>query len=159
MNFISKLSSATPLIKPVLLLCAGLKFGGFYGFCINGDGKGYYAYLPATFIYHDQPFNFIQKTEKKYYPESTRCDFRVNVKGKLVNKYFIGTALLWSPFFLLAHLLSHVLDLPLDGYVPLYQYSILIAAVFYLWLGLFYLRKLLVSIWMINFMYLNDLNK
>ena len=26
---------------------------------INGDAKGYYAYLPAIFIYHDPTFSFI----------------------------------------------------------------------------------------------------
>lgn len=31
---------------------------------ISSDGKGYYAYLPAVFIYHDLNFGFIPQYEK-----------------------------------------------------------------------------------------------
>ena len=30
---------------------------------INSDGKGYYAYLPAIFIYHDLQFKFVEQYE------------------------------------------------------------------------------------------------
>jgi hypothetical protein len=116
-----------------------------FGFYINADGKGYYAYLPATFIYHDLTFDFINQTEPKYYPPSNRCDFRGVINGSYIDKYFVGTALLWLPFFLMAHIVSLVLSLPADGYAPIYQYAILFAAIFYLWLGLLYLRKLLLT--------------
>lgn len=127
----------------LLLIVGSGKFGGFYGFYINGDGKGYYAYLPATFIYHDYNFSFINAMDEKYYPENARADFRKEINGKLTNKYFIGEAVLCVPFFLGAHLYSAIRGLPTDGYAPAYQYSILLAALFYLWVGLFFLRKLL----------------
>jgi hypothetical protein len=55
----------------------------------------------------------------------------------------VGVAILCLPFFLIAHLLSYLLGFPVDGYSALYQYAILCAAIFYLWIGLLYLRKLL----------------
>jgi hypothetical protein len=124
-------------------LYAGLKFGGLYGFFINADGKGYYAYLPATFIYHDPNFSFTLAMDKKYYPEGAQADFRREVNGKPTNRYFIGLAVLWLPFFAIAHGIAIICGLPADGYSPVYQYSIFIAALFYLWIGLYYLRKLL----------------
>ena len=33
---------------------------------INSDGKGYYAYLPAIFIYHDLQFKFVEGYEAQY---------------------------------------------------------------------------------------------
>jgi hypothetical protein len=128
----------------LILLCyAGLKFGGLYGFFINADGKGYYAYLPATFIYHDYNFSFTQAMDKKYYPEGARADFRNIVNGKPINKYFVGLALLWLPFFAIAHGIAIICGLQADGYSAVYQYSIFFAALFYLWIGLYYLRKIL----------------
>ena len=35
--------------------------GGRWGHIVKTDGNGYYAYLPAVFIYHDLHFNFIDK--------------------------------------------------------------------------------------------------
>jgi len=104
---------------------------------IDSDGKGYYAYLPAIFIYHDLKYNFVESYEKKYYPEdgSRFKDFRYKYKGETVNKTFSGLAILWLPFFLIAHLLSYIFGFETDGYSVIYQYSIAIAAIFYLWLG------------------------
>jgi len=114
---------------------------------INSDGKGYYGYLPALFIYHDLDYKFIESYESKYYPSdrSVFKDYRYAFKGETVNKYFPGLAILWLPFFLLAHFLSFLLGFPTDGYSIIYQYSIAFATLFYLSLGLKFLQKLLVG--------------
>ncbi len=111
---------------------------------INSDGKGYYAYLPAIFIYHDLTYKFVEYYEDKYYPpdRSVFKEFRIQSEGKTINKCFLGLALLLLPFFLIAHLLSYFLSYPMDGYSLLYQYAISIAALFYLWLGCKYLMRL-----------------
>ncbi|NOX46022.1 MAG: hypothetical protein GXO89_03475, partial [Chlorobi bacterium] len=90
---------------------------------INSDGKGYYAYLPAIFIYHDLDYKFIESYEDRYYPadKSVFKEFRMPYKGETVNKYFPGFSFLWLPFFLLAHVLSLVLGFPADGYSIIYQ--------------------------------------
>ncbi len=113
---------------------------------INSDGKGYYGYLTAVFIYHDLDYKFIESYEKEYYPadHSVFKDFRYSFRGETVNKYFPGLAILWLPFFLLAHFLSYLLGFSTDGYSIIYQYSIAFATLFYLWLGLKFLKKLLI---------------
>ena len=112
---------------------------------IQADGKGYYAHLPAVFIYKDLNFSFFDSIEKKYPNPSIYYDYRVEHNGNTANKYFAGTALAMFPFFIAAHVLSTALDLPADGYSKLYLIFISISAIFYLWLGLFYLRKFLLS--------------
>jgi hypothetical protein len=107
---------------------------------ITGDGKGYYAYLPAVFIYQDLDYGFIRDGKTGVYP-----DFRRVFDGHVVNMTFVGAAILWVPFFFLAHVLSHLFGFETSGYSILYQYSIYAAALFYLFLGLYYLRKLLKS--------------
>ena len=112
---------------------------------INSDGKGYYGYLTAIIIYHDLDYTFIESYENKYYPanHSVYKDYRVSVNGKIVNKCFPGVAILWLPFFLIAHLLSFLFGFATDGYSIIYQYSIAFAALFYAWLGFRLLVKLL----------------
>lgn len=103
---------------------------------ITGDGSGYYAYLPAVFIYHDLQFGFKQEVEQKYYPPDLYNHYINETDGKKVNKFSVGLAILWLPFFLLAHFLSFLLGLPADGYSVLYQFSIGLSAILYLYFGL-----------------------
>jgi len=109
---------------------------------IEADGKGYYAYLPAIFIYKDLNYGFFDEIEKeKYYHENLYYDYRASVDGKVINKYYCGTAIAELPFFLLAHALSYVAGLDTDGYSRLYPILINIAALFYLWVGLLFLNS------------------
>lgn len=112
---------------------------------INSDGKAYYAYLTALFIYHDWDFRYVEMYEDQYYPldKSAFKELRQEFRGETVNIGFPGLAVLWLPFFLLAHVLTIISGLPPDGYSILYQYAIGIATLFYLWLGLKFLQKLL----------------
>ena len=115
---------------------------------INSDGKGYYAYLPAIFIYHDLDYKFIEYYEDKYYPPDRLVfkEFRVKTEGGIVNKCFPGLAILWLPFFLVAHFVSQLTGFEPDGYSILYQYSIAFAGLFYLWIGCRFLFKLITRI-------------
>ena len=112
---------------------------------INSDGKGYYAYLPAIFIYQDPEFGFEQDYEQQYYPEgSAQVNyFKNEIEGDTVNKYFGGAAVLWTPFFLSAHALSSVSEQPADGYSIYYQYAIALAGLVFLWIGCQALFKIL----------------
>lgn len=110
---------------------------------ILSDGKGYYVYLPAVFIYHDLGFSFVDEIEKTYYDTNTKYDFRSYWEGKAYSKYSVGVALLLSPFFIIAHLLSLLLGYSADGYSQPYTIAVCIGALFYLLLGLTYLKKLL----------------
>ncbi len=112
---------------------------------IISDGKAYYGYLTAFFIYHDLSYSFIEDYESKYYPDhpSIFKEFRYPFKGEIVNKGFPGLAFLLLPFFLIAHFLAHISGLPADGYSLIYQYAMAAAALFYFWLGLRYTARLL----------------
>ncbi len=111
---------------------------------VQSDAKGYYAYLPAIFIYGDPNFGFFDEIEKeKYYHPTNQYEYRVGIDGTMVNKYFCGVAIMQAPFFLAAHMLSKPLGFPSDGYSKIYIYLICIAAIFYFCLGLLFLNKLL----------------
>jgi hypothetical protein len=111
---------------------------------IGSDGKGYYAYLPALLIYNELNYNFVEEYEHKYYQAGDNFfDFRVRTDGKIADKYFPGVAILWLPFFLLAHIFSLLTSFAADGYSLPYQISIGLAAIFYLWVGLKVLRLIL----------------
>jgi hypothetical protein len=147
MKQVMRLTPEFILVCYILLFLSFKHPGESWDRSINSDGKGYYAYLPALFIYHDLTYKFVESYELNYYPidRSVFKEFRIQKNGKIVNKTFPGLAILWLPFFLIAHLLSLISGFPADGYSILYQFAISIAALFYLWLGCRFLIKLLVN--------------
>lgn len=100
-------------------------------YVISGDGLGYYAYLPAIFI--DKNLN-----DLTHNPRYTN-----EVNNRTVIKYYSGTSLLILPFFTVAHTAASVFSYDQDGYSPPYQFMVAIASIFYLFLGLFCLVRLL----------------
>jgi hypothetical protein len=118
------------------------EFDGRYGRSINGDGKAYYAYLPAIFIYQDPTFSFIDEVELKYYPtdKSQFKDFRNKQKnGKYVNKTFPGLSVLYAPFFFLSMFFAWVGGFAVDGYSAPFQWGIAFSHVVYFFIGLRFL--------------------
>lgn len=107
---------------------------------INNDAVMYYAYLPAFCIYHDLTFQFV---------DSLPDDFKGRIwtfkapNGNTTLKMTMGLAIGWIPFFYMAHLYTMFGDYPSDGYSEPYSVSIFVAAIFFLFVGLFFLRKLL----------------
>ena len=131
------------LIIALLMLFYSWQNGRYNGNYINSDGKGYYAYLTAIFIYQDLEYNFVDDYEMSYYAPESYFHFKSEINGDVANITFAGIALLLLPFFLAAHIGSIVLGYPTDGYAPIYQYGVGFAAVFYLFLALWGLKKLL----------------
>ncbi|MBK7573437.1 MAG: hypothetical protein IPI10_18220 [Bacteroidetes bacterium] len=89
-------------------------------YVIISDGKGYYAYLPAAFIYHDMNMMFFDSIEAKYYDANTKYQYRTVANGKVIDKYFAGAAVMQVPFFLTAHAITLMSDEPADGYSKWY---------------------------------------
>ena len=112
---------------------------------IDGDGRGYYDYLPTLFIYHTVDFKQAFDYEKANQPPGYLGHNFHEVDGIYINKFTVGTALMILPFFLIAHVLSPLFGLPADGYSLLYQYETALAALFWLWVGIFFLWRLLRS--------------
>ncbi len=112
---------------------------GHWKSIIEADAKGYYAYLPAVFIYHDLNLGFFDSIENgKYYNRCMFYDYRTGAHGKTINKYYCGTALAQLPFFLVAHAIAHLTGADADGYSKIYPVCISIAAIIYLITGLIY---------------------
>ena len=111
---------------------------------IVSDGKGYYAYLPAIFIYNDLNFGFNQTVEKHNHPETWYTDYRYKLdKKRIFTKYYVGTAIAYSPFFLIAHGWSLMMGWQADGYTAIYHGSVLVAALFYMVITLIFMGKIL----------------
>jgi hypothetical protein len=117
----------------------GSRWNGFF----LSDANGYYAYLPATFIYHDWNFSFVDTIHKKYFSSHENFDFRLQQKSSAIDKWYCGTAISIMPFFLIGHALSHFSEESSDGYTFWYALTINIASIIYCFIGLLALQKIL----------------
>ncbi|MFC2175919.1 hypothetical protein ACFLR1_02965 [Bacteroidota bacterium] len=138
--------SLLAIMMVMTIVTSNLNWGGnYWQSIIEADGKGYYAYLPASFIYHDLNFGFFEEIEEeKYYHQNLFYDYRATSNNQKINKYYCGTALAELPFFLIAHsycLLSN--EFPADGYAKPYPIMITVAALFWLFIGLLFAGKLM----------------
>ena len=105
------------------------------------DALGYYSYLPALFVYDDiEKLDWLEEVGTTYGISGDALNsYRLVDNGNKVNKYFSGVAIMQSPFFLVAHMFAE----KKDGFSRPYQWSIVMASLFYGILGLFFLRKTL----------------
>ncbi len=118
---------------------------------INADGYGYYAYLPCVFIYHKLDYQRVIEAEHKLRPGMDRDEVeypflpnKIDI-SKHTDKYFVGEAIVIAPFFLTAYFVSYLSGFDLNGYSVLFQEAVTLAALFYLFIGLWCLRKLLLK--------------
>ena len=107
---------------------------------IQSDVKGYYLYLPSFFIHHDMTLDYINEDPARY---SGKIWTLKTPAGNRIIQFTCGQALLYSPFFLIAHGVAPLLGYESYGYSPPYKLALLVSSIFYLALGLFFLRKLL----------------
>jgi hypothetical protein len=116
------------------------KFNNYYY-----DNGGYYAYLPAIFIYNDlQHLAFKQEISTTYnIPEPYNGIH--DIGGRKLDKYPVGTSLFELPTFLIAHAYCVLLPTkyPADGYSLPYEYGLIFATAVWSFLGLWVLRKFL----------------
>jgi len=107
---------------------------------ITLDAPSYYTYLPAVFIHQDLHLNFIDK-DPGYYRDKIWY-YTIENGNKLI-KHPMGISVALSPFFILAHIAAKLTGALQDGYSLTYQNFASIGVLVYLFLGLFYLRKIL----------------
>ena len=109
---------------------------------IRGDGIGYYAYLRSLYFDHDLDFRnefsyFESILPERERPKSTQYLLGPSAKSGLIyNPWPIGPAILWTPFFLLAHLVAIICGTPVDGYSLPYQLAIAFGSSCYAFVGL-----------------------
>lgn len=113
---------------------------------IAWDVSGYYWYLPATFIYKDlKKQEFADSIIDKYNPTPEWMQSFKHKSGNQVNVYSSGMAVMYLPFFTVAHLVAKPLGYPADGFSIPYQLAIQIGGVLMALIGLWYYRKLLLK--------------
>jgi hypothetical protein len=105
---------------------------------IGSDGMGYYVYLRSLVLDHNLDFS---NEYTHYLGVAAVSKIPRTPTGMLGDQYPIGSALLWSPFFLLAHgivLAGRAVGLPLaaDGYSDVYQIFIAMGSMVYGFIGL-----------------------
>ncbi len=107
---------------------------------IWADMAGYYVYLPATFYYHFDA----RKAPAGIDEKSGNGFFLDHSNNKVVTGYFYGVSLLVSPFFFAAHAVSVIAgNDEMGGFSLIYNKAFDVASVFYLVLGLFFLKRFL----------------
>jgi len=104
---------------------------------IVSDVINYYAYLPATFIFHDIGITKPETIEKGQFWTKRLPN------GNNVIKMSMGMSFVYAPFFFAGHGAAKLLGYEAYGYSAPYKFALVIGAFVYLVLGLIYLRKIL----------------
>jgi hypothetical protein len=123
------------LLFSLLFFLALLRVPRVDGQLIGSDGTYYYVYLRSLVI--DRDLSFANEYAYYHLPSASAG---LTPTGLAPNKYALGSALLWLPFFLVAHLIALLgqalgLGLVPDGYGYLYQGAISIGSIIYGTLG------------------------
>lgn len=113
-------------------------------YAVVSDGTGYFAYLPQYIVYPDSKNFSFQKNITAKYPEADFFSmlYLDTTSNTFYNKFYVGTALLQSPFYAIAHAYHVVSDGEADGYSLGYRFSIQLAALFYWLVGVLALFSL-----------------
>ena len=108
---------------------------------ITFDILSYYAYLPATFIEKDYKLRAWENEEpwiSRYWPKDLP-------NGNFVIKTSMGLSFLYAPFFFTAHALAPALGYETNGFTTPYALALILSSIFYMILGMFALRKVLLK--------------
>ena len=116
---------------------------------IGGDGFGYYAYARSLFFDGNFDLNNEFTLYDKLYDHHTVEGWQV-ASGNVGNPFAVGSAILWSPFIILAQLIDSLFvfvdDFDLAGYNLPYQIAIAVGTWFYFLLGVVFIIKALVKL-------------
>ena len=109
---------------------------------IDWDVTSYYSYLPAVFIKNDLTLKFFDE-DPQFYISNKQYNPQKCPNGNYVIKTSMGMAVMYLPFFAVAHAVAKIFNFPADGYSEPYQFLIQFSGLFYLVIGLFFLRRIL----------------
>ena len=114
---------------------------------INWDVTSYYSYLPAIFVHKDLKFEFLNNSEVNY-AENHQFWPETAPNGNKVIKTTMGMSVLYFPFFIISHIYSLVNDkVVANGFSKPYEIGLTFSSIFYMMIGLFFLAKVLSSIY------------
>ncbi len=114
---------------------------------VHGDGVGYYAYLRAPIIQHNLRFEEDWRHANLGFamshvgPDNRLSSDQFTANGHVSNLFSVGPALLWTPFFLVAHVAVLFADwsgadIPADGFSLPYRALAAFGTAFYGFCGL-----------------------
>jgi hypothetical protein len=131
---------------------------------LSWDVCGYYYYLPAIFIYKDlKNVAFHKDLDEKYQYQGGDFYAALPIKNAenaentepasssdrgdiMVMKYTSGMAVMYAPAFFMAHLIAKPLGFEADGFSKPYQIAIGIWSLLWAFVGLYFLRKVLLKL-------------
>ncbi len=121
---------------------------------ILADGTGYYFYLTKIYVYR-QDSAYMNVINEKYTPYSYHTMLGYDKeKPNFYSKFFSGTAILQTPFFLINHGMQKLSDSNTDGYSFSYSLTITLCSLFYWLLGILFFIKILKFFQIENFLIL-----
>jgi len=133
-----------------LLICAvfiiNSRFSNVHDKEISFDVLGYYMYLPATFIHGDpllEDISWLEQKRKEGDLAGTLYMVSHNQDGEPMYFFLMGMSVFYLPWFLIGHAFAYLLDLPPDGFSTPYVYALIFGGIFYTFLGLLFIVKLL----------------
>ena len=148
-----RLRRSPSLAVPLLVLALG--FVAYYavyhlhyanGPPVRSDGEGYYAYIPAYLLNHDDSFiSLINGHFAQLYPNvpPSQFGFTLQPTGHYLDKYPVGEAVLIVPFFAVGHVIALAAGLNANGYSNPEMFAAGTAGLIYTVLGLLALRAVL----------------
>jgi hypothetical protein len=127
----------------VLAFIASIKLPRVDGQLTGSDGAFYYSYLPTLLVDHDLDF---ANQYAVLVPANIVAKLPRSPSGRLHNKYAVGAAVLWAPFFLAGHCLALALNaaghpVRLDGVGYIYQIATLLGTISYGFAGILILYR------------------
>lgn len=120
------------------------------GKIISWDITSYYSYLPATFIHNDLTLDFVDTDgvdyfgKHQFWPQRLNEDLEEVPDGDIkIIKTTMGMSFMYAPFFFMGHVFAHFSKYEPNGFSQPYEFFLVMSSLFYMFLGLYYLRKIL----------------
>ncbi|MGV9013699.1 MAG: hypothetical protein ACOH13_13990, partial [Flavobacteriales bacterium] len=115
---------------------------------LSWDVFGYYIYLPATFIHHDPLLHDTAWLHEliRVRPEISGTLYQLSTapdNSTPIYFFLMGTAICYLPFFFIGHVAALLGAGPADGFSAPYQIALALGCLFYVWIGLVHLRRIL----------------
>lgn len=113
---------------------------------ISWDVFGYYLPLEATFIHGDMWLNdrsWVEALNQEHQLTGTLYQISTTPDGQPMYFFFLGMAMMYTPFFFVGHAIAGMFGYAQDGLSSPYVYSLIVGCLIYGFIGLFYLRKIL----------------
>jgi len=135
------------------MVAIAVRFCYFRNNSVNGynatswDALGYYMYQPGFLIYGDvKNLLWLPQIDSIYHVTGGNL-YQANKisNGNYVFKYLGGICILQLPFFYIGHTIAKYENVSRDGFSWPYQYSIMFGAIFWFFIGLLFLRKVMLN--------------